>query len=72
MCKGADGWRGGFWAALYVGDADYRLAFVGQIAASTRHSVRQAREPPGTGECVKREDAWTGVGIVMAKLLIAG
>jgi hypothetical protein len=44
---------------LYVGDADRRFAFAGQIAASTRHSVRQAQEPPRTGACVEREDAWT-------------
>jgi hypothetical protein len=35
LSKGADGWRGGFLAALYVGDADRRFAFVGQIVAST-------------------------------------
>jgi hypothetical protein len=48
--------------ALYVGDADRRFAFVGQIVASTRHSVGRAREPRRTGARVKREDAWTGVG----------
>jgi hypothetical protein len=43
LSKGADGWRGGFLAALYVGDADPPVAFVGQIVASTRHSWRRGR-----------------------------
>jgi hypothetical protein len=45
-------------AALYVRDADHRFAFIGQIAASTRHSVRQARQPPRTEARERVDGRW--------------